>query len=733
MSAKQTDIYPIETQWRNLLYDKLVVCKKEISHLETVVRFFEYKQDNDPIYSKEFNYILANIDQLKTSIDKLGQGIDKLFSQANLHFVVLLTKVGRHEQQIYRFIRKIGLMQRKAAQINEDIFEQYIPKPALQRRHSNKVLSAFINNYFSDIYNIYKDENSEKGAPIFVWGHRDQFRVYNSLFEQNAKSHDIIENAFWYHEIPRLLPALAHEVGHLLSNTQNFKKFSNMIQKQDDGYSALFLQEKLTEEFFGDFIAYNELGDAYLITLFYTLLPTRFYNIFYDKQKNEISFDVPDENDENWRHLAIIIARLKILLDLHEVANNETGNDTALEKHIFKIKDFISKIAEYNEKEEDFNTLGYHYQAHDTLKDGYAQYVELIDIYYSAFRNCINNAPKTNKTKETIKYEDIFLNIWQKHIRENTAWYHPKILREEILRQILNNKNDAKEDQTFVPFELTFVKERTDEEQKQDQKWEPKEVFYENQNNDHSIDLNTYGIFNRAYIARKKESLGYDEILNFLQNNNKVDTIKGGYYLYKVPIVLIKEINGDNNTKGSFSLLLQLMLDPVKSAESDTIVQTCNAIINKLELEYELNVKNYKLFKTLGPSDFLVYIPNLTLSKLYQIKKAFWQIKDFKRTYSVICHDHNFQKGDSIDTKKYITYSKIRLKASTTSFDGLKDDSIISAIITTGVTDLEVRWKNIISPQKAYDSLKDKKIEFSDIQTFIAKNIEVKADEKNND
>ncbi len=144
---------------------------------------------------------------------------------------------------------------------------------------------------------------------------------------------------------------------------------------------------------------------------------------------------------------------------------------------------------------------------------------------------------------------------------------------------------------------------------------------------------------------------------------------------------------------------------------------------------------NYDLYKVLGPSDYIVVLNNITLPKIYEIKKLFFNDKSnvFRRTFTNIFRMNDDSKPRQEDMKNKILVSKIRLKYSIVLEDlkekeiffeeknmGTFQDHCENIFCVPGAIDIEVQWKmyDYSIVKKILQNLSDN---ISDVQTEYIK------------
>ena len=692
---------PVLQQYINLQIDKLVVCKKELIHLQNITRFFTAKKDD--VYTKDYVLIQKNIEDLfkkiKELMDEMNNDIAECIKQKSKNFI-FLTHYARREKEIETIIEEIGLLARKMVQNTEEYFDQYIPKPLLGRRYSNKALTYFIEKYLDD---IKKDNNIQPNSDlrnlIIFWDHSNDYAVYYNL------PNYIVRNAFWYYEIPRLIPNLVHEIGHLHKESDRYQAFVDCIGKTVEYDLG---DERFIGELYSDFLAYEKLGAAYIFAFFYTVVHKPFYGLFFDPDYDDIIIRKPDIDDVLWRRFVEIAIRIEVLLNLFEYEDRNREDNTIIE-HINYIEKFVQKF-----KEELFELYNEYYV---TYVENYEFILDVIDEWVEASLL----AWEYDEPRKREPYEEIFLTLWEERIKNAKSWHHNKNVRELILKNILNDSEVS-----YEPYELVFIKMRWDREQGEENSGtsgicgdQEKASCFVDKNN--VVSFETLGIFSSFQLLPQKSQIPYEEIIEYLQEDIQSHN---ACYTYQLPLIRLWQASansedGDNN-KGKLGAIFQFQL-----------VSLENNIIKGGFKNLKDNFKEFNcaIYKSLGPNDFVVIVNNVSLETIFAIKEQFNHQKDpFRRTYTTIF----LQEKDFEINEGYKVVSRMRLKKDFKSVISDLQECNCEIYCTTGVQDITLEWK-IKEFKTIYEKIKTMKKNniASDIQTFILKCINNKCINKN--
>ncbi len=70
--------------------------------------------------------------------------------------------------------------------------------------------------YYNELFLSFIEEDKRQNAPsiLLYWGYREHFSIRKTL--ESKSNVYYIRLSFYHHEVNSTLPALTHEVGHLL-------------------------------------------------------------------------------------------------------------------------------------------------------------------------------------------------------------------------------------------------------------------------------------------------------------------------------------------------------------------------------------------------------------------------------------------------------------------------------------------------------------------------------------
>lgn len=697
----------ISKQFSNLQQDKLVICKKELMHIQQVLSFYIANSDNP--YYKYFEPLKKVLKNEISHIKIIHKCIKDNYNHINIRHKIcafeFLVNIARIEKEISQLLYRINLLSNKLSQLIEEHFDQYIPSASLERRYSNKAITYFLDFYI----NSFKQDKNKK--ILNVWGTHNKYKAIDINNELK-----IIENTFWYYELSRLIPALIHEVGHFIfQGNEVLNDFNEYIEKNVPELSSF---DNIGEEILSDIFSLEQCGESYIYTLFYTQVFTNFDLIYYDESIKHCYIPKPSsDSKDDHRKSFIIILRLKVLISFYY----ETVDKNNIKPHIEEIEDFINLLYSTDTS----STLS----LNNIYLNDYPNYTKLYSDICSELESFTEHIVKTLtivykeiQSTTTVPYNTIFNEIWTKHQTSSENWQHPNIFREKILKNIFSGQhNIIHTPDRFQAYELTLYKLRTDITNKDDNDIVndyTDEIFYKRTNTNISRhpSYKTFGIFNIYSNLEKNSEIPRTSIENFLTNTNHEQTL--AYYTQKIPLSFLEKIGDDTiHDNNFFGLIMKLQL---KQESIKNIRLGYQHIKDTLK---EHHYSKYKIFKSLGPGDFVIIAENISIDNIYKLKEVFSNNDTFfRRTFSTIFLSKDIPK-DFTFTNEFKLKSKIRLKKDPTNTLIDIKTFIEDSDHTSGVTDLEIEW-NIDEP---LFKILDKKKQFaskqiaSDIQTFISK------------
>jgi hypothetical protein len=711
----------IKDQFHKLQTDKLVICKKELRYLERIFKFYSANEKDN--YANAFTQLNNQIEKLYKKIKELYENeIKKLKNlQEPLDIIVYYDNIEQEIETLLQYIKRLSM---KASQNIEEHFDQYIPKALLDRRYNNKALTLMLeNNLFRNIYTYYTkslDSTKEDKLPIFVWDYRNHYKVLD-----DSDLDPIITNAFWYYEIPRLIPNIAHEVGHLIRS-------DNPLYNLE-----LFEDKKFTEEILGDFIAYDLFGYGYILSLFHTIAHKEMYKLFYNTTYEDVV--LPDVSlwalEVGFAKIKENYARILALVEITLQSDTEDSNKK-LYDYLQNIKDFIAHYLSENK-----NNLIKEFANYPEKAIKFQNFCEeishlrnkIIRAYQDGFLPWVEDISSGPDRKSEIQtYEEIFNEIWKENIDKSENWVHKNTLRKKLILDIVGI--DINEDK-LKPFELIYIKKRYDVSNENDTG--SKSAIFQDKEIATSEQL--FGIYDAFKIIEKKEEIPYDsrdtqqDIDSFLIDIEAIE--HSDHYYQKYPLLHLTTRNNAQKPNFPYGLLLHIQL---KQANKENIKNFYEKIIKENNRFCSVTERaKYYIYKSLGPHDFILHFPSIKLDHIFALKElcnTSQSISQYiRRTFTTIyLRKKQNQYACKYGTKTTLSYHiemYLRIKGKgqniiETLSNSLNNVEYIEKV--PGIFDLRIRYNKYVDADIYFNKILNEfktnsQIIVSDLQSYIFK------------
>ena len=763
--------------------EKLIVIKKELRHLHNIAFFYDSPLDPSSQRDRISKTLQSEIANHIKYIKDLHELIDENQVYIETHAVNIipfLTRYDEYNHRIKELLRIVQFIQAKLSQFLQDSFNQYLPIPMTSKRYSSKGFLDYLKKYYEDILDVVVDTNEALNiSPIIFWGHITDFTAEESVINSNSKHY--IKTAYWNHEIPILLTAMSHELGHIIIKQEdkgelrelyeNFENFIIKIKKQalyginDDSSSFL-------DEIISDFFAYMTLGDSYLLTMAHELLGKGFSRQFYkhgssDKMDSDIRFGELGDDLTTIESLA----RLKILIGFRLI---DKKRDDILNEVVNEIIDVVDHIVPQMDFDKDSDNIRDHYTKQNIINalNQYNKYNSLLKYYakdypcllteYKEFHASVFNlvytsikhigdtdiifrdaiaplAQKLENKSEIQDFKKIFIKLWKIRLKLLDHSITKNLFRKEILSSGQNSGQRI----DGTPYELTFFKTRTDayKEEKTYKKLIEKltdDISVYHHNNQYFKEstptiYTCFDLFNVLSISEKRTSLQSKLISEFLSAES--DKKPYYFYSYKHSLIMLDNVSLENNSESNtsqFNLIIQLQLkenSPLFTERARTAIKKyINASGNGQNSKIKFD--NLQVFKSLGPKEIVLNFTSIDLDSIFTLKEMvvnlkFKDMKIFRRTYSTIYGKFDDLNGNIKEASSRIhnISTTLRLKSHSTDIKKLllPHKNKIQILHTTGVTDIHIVWDESVSLAvvfEFYDQLIENGVA-SDIQTKI--------------
>lgn len=711
--------------------EKLSVIKKELLHLHNIANFYSgggkgqssLTQQRDKMAQIICIELETHLSRVSKLFDNINQNERYLLSHPK-NLIPFLARYDQSNLDIRELLKLVSFIQSKLSQFLQDGFNHYIPIPMTSKRYSSKGFLDYLKSYYEEILTISSDAQvAEEISPLIFWGHNISFTAEKPKYENNARHY--IETAYWNYEIPVLLPAMSHELGHILLNHAKKSKenklsplYNYMLQKlekstpskesslRENNKSNIFLDEIVS-----DIFAYMTLGDSYVLTMAHEFLGKGFARMFLvEDYEGDIEKDLDiDFNTIDTGHDLMVqsLARLLILLDFSKGNKKEE-----LSSHVDEIDKILKHIVPHIEKEtpgesltlkeakksiteaRDYHSLQEYYaKSHPNFWKDYDkfhasvfmivnEYREIIDSkkqesfdkFYALLDNAILKIGSENN-EIVDKYEQIFSSLWKARLGDTKCSIVKNLFRKLILRQ----DQTIKDSDFGEAYELTFFKTRTDffndlngyKNMFESLSYNIMEYYvnptpYIDKEKLPSVHF-CFDLFNAVLLQEKKEHVSIGEMNTFLES--RFFENKKPFYTYKHSLIRIDSDSMEKEAPREFiekyNFLIQIQLVRNDSKYTQKALTRIKEFIKTSKNDKDFYYETFDIFKSLGPKELVLNFTNINFYSIQHIKSNLLLSNDkeliCKRSYSTIYGD--FNNLIKIDeTSKYNISSTLRLK-----------------------------------------------------------------------
>jgi len=719
-----------------LLTEKLLIIQKELKNLKNIAHFFSCESNNRSscqTFKNLYEEIELNHQDVKRIINSVNNIKNKKFQEPLFHLI----EDNCFSQTIKKLLMSVSLLSDKLFQMKKENFPDYNPSPLIGKRYSSKGFVDYLNRDYNELISLFNKQswiNSSKSSNItkqvlFHWDYSDMYYVKQSYKSDDEKEERLkhVKLAYWNHDIPVLVPAITHEVGHLLIKKN--KIFSDYINERTLMLKETYIQQilnkygtkTLIEEFAADLFALSLHKESYIFTLFYVVFGSEFCDTFV-KDKTMI---LPELNFSQKRDYSIV--RIATLIDIylsvhwpfgqkHEIFINHINEIKKTIQYFYPIWETqnISKnslpniFSEYWTYQGNFDNLVMVVQdvknilLHGNIGIASDDHIKQVCNYLLS----ISSHVETNcETSNIFHIKKDTHTLWLDRIKNTSTIHHKKFFREKLMKTYRI--------EFLSPYELNFNKlhmtmgepENDSRTQKDKGYFDGAINFLNNQmennpfyeSNPLDFTCSSLGNYHIVSLKKKASNINIDEIIKYNDSNN--DTENGYHYFTKKHSLL--EINIGNNEINNTTYLngigfiIQIQLFINNNEE-------LSKLLEQIENNFQNYYGNYRLFKSLGPCEVVMILNNISLEDVFKIKALFAsKINASRRTTSSIFFD-NFS-NDIVSTREYSLSSRIRLAAAYN--DTSKRKLILSHLKAIknrifhiseipGEHDLKILWEN---------------------------------------
>jgi len=732
------DIYDLKIL---LLLEKLFIIKKELTNLKEISYFFSCNTENRS--SCQTFYDLH--EDIKTTIQDVIQLIQDVNSLNQKNFkepISFFIQVDCFNKTIEKLLTSIILLSDKLFQMKKENFPDYDPSPLIGKRYSSKGFVDYLDRDYNNLIQAFNNENwhrishandckQMKKAMVFHWAYSDMYYVpqFHNSTDTNTERLKHIKLAYWNHDIPVLIPAITHEVGHvLINNNLIFNKYINSrFNHIKDTYLNTILSKhspkKLLEEFSADLFAFAIHKESYIFTLFYVIYGKDFCTTF-TKDGIEI---LPALNFTPKRDYSIVRIAALIEIYLHSDWSENDKSKTFI-SHIKSIQKAINYIypfwdnlnihgntlfnifSEYWNEREDFKNLTTIVNdLKDLLIHGNIDHGGS-DLYSYVIRNLklINNYV-TNESNNNSLFggNKSIPTLWRDRLENPLDIRHKKFFRESLM--------NIDTIEFLGAYELNFHKiHMTNGSNETDSRGNTSKDYFEsiietfncqtNENpfyNQDSFDFtcSILGSYHIVSLNKKTDNVKINNAVNYLHNQSCSNT-NYHFFTRKQSLLEIK-INSSmtlnqENFLNNLGFIVQIQLFQNNNKELANLVK-------EVETHFQEYLGKFRLFKSLGPCEGVMIFHDINLEDAFKIKTIFSShISSSRRTSSSIFFN-KFNTNITSSEKHYLT-SEIRLSA--TRNDSLNKKELVMTYLKQnyakvkdlieipGERDLRIYWED---------------------------------------
>lgn len=752
--------------------EKLAVLSREISFIYEICDFYSKSTDHNKLegmnidLEQNFGNLKDNIIHLYEEISALDKNIESTFElNTGKNCIEILFYIDYFRKDINKIVKELKPINSKVFQMFRDGYNQYIPKPTPGRMFSNINMTSQIEYNLERKLTKFLESGSNISLSVdIIWDFSNSYKIKNVKTKDN-KTTLFFQMSYWYFDLPFLIPALTHEIGHIvIEEDDDIKKefqkklYGYLVDKinldkkiqfifskyiiDNDSIQNYFLIDHWTQEIISDIISLLYHGDAYLLTFAHSFLGYYFSDTFgrAEKYKNKIEIApwiFNANRDSTFIRLAVLIETRKII--------KSSNNYELYGKNIFdfkseiidEIEEIINSIYLINGKYSNHQTIKNYYNNWHNYLDGFKIVEDFILFIFSNIKTFLEDNQNllhklidrfTNKTNDeesinTKKLPKYFKDLWVKRFDGNYLYENKvphkyelrkKIHRETIIK-IYNEIYKQKEDYLDIikPYVLTFYKYKIDHLSDEELK----------KFKDLKIPESTLGIYDEVKLSQElqnSEDYIKPEIKELPKNEIKKYALK--FNIMKI----LKDINGKG--EGNLNVFIQIKIK--KNLDKNDIYDN---LFESIKVLYEYFSKDehnesfnlVKTFKSLGPKDIIINIEKTNIEFIYEVKKFLTGNNSFSRTFTTISYSSN-QKEVFRSNNKYVLVTNLRLSDNeNTDITKLLSTTYLSKIkdynTTTGVMDYRIEWNTETSLNDIdsfFEEMIGKKCVY-DIQTYI--------------
>ncbi len=693
--------------------EQFVTLHKDMNYLKSIIREMGQvtkiiTEGLDDDMGRIEDYIKI-IDCVTASKNLITKNEEKTFFIPKLDLEIVLF-IDKNREFLDNILISLHAISKQIQLITYNNYASNEIKPNITRRFSSanflKVIDKNITSRYGEFIDLKKVENiSFLTKSEFISGYEVD-RIGKNIYDLNL--------SYWHFDIPLIYnTAISHELGHLVLTKQKTKaKFFKLQTECKEFLKSLYASEEysrdnlgdaeyLADELMSDLIALFYHGSSYILGLFHQIfaygLRTQVGTGSGKKEYREDDFwdtlkepytartwviPSPLDRDENFIRLYMLIVAHRSLEMIDEqadkfqtIVNVKVDNKDETWDWINEIEEALNLIYPIDNKLDKtsfldvykkYDNLLYEYELlfqlqSDIVKGLTDKYKDVICIYEKEFHRFQPTCQQQQKEKKENRDNfPIFSNdLWKSWFRAikddkiaHKVYFRIKTHNDTISTLIENGMLEP-ELEDIKPYTLSYKKS--------------------------SIELKIDEYYSLGYY-NKIELIKRDKEFKPTIHQNTSNDIMINQSLMQIITPKIGV-----NCEADYSVLIEVTLpDEVNLAES--IRKIIELVAKSLNNCYS----KFRIFKTLGPSDLVLFIEDIGIKHIRSLKEAFLDKDEYKTITKILFKT----KKVSLEKASYTTFtSTIRGKLNTDNIKEIKANSNSFGMVPGVLDDYTIIWK----------------------------------------
>ncbi len=698
--------------------EQFVTLHKDMNYLKSIIREMGQvtkiiTEGLDDDMGRIEDYIKI-IDCVTASKNLITKNEEKTFFIPKLDLEIVLF-IDKNREFLDNILISLHAISKQIQLITYNNYASNEIKPNITRRFSSanflKVIDKNITSRYGEFIDSEKVENiSFLTKSEFISGYEVD-RIGEKLYALNL--------SYWHFDIPLIYnTAISHELGHLVLKKQKTKaNFFKLQTECKEFLKSLYASEEysrdnlgdaeyLADELMSDLIALFYHGSSYILGLFHQIfsygLRTQVGTGSGKKEYREDDFwdtlkepytartwviPSPLDRDENFIRLYMLIVAHRSLEMIDEqtdkfqtTINVKVDNKDETWDWINEIEDALFLIYPIGDNQnktsfldvyKKYDNLLYEYELlfqlqSDIIKGLTNKYKHVIDIYKKEFHQFQPTCQQQQKEKKENRDNfPIFSNdLWKSWFRaiKDDKIAHKVYFRIKTHNDTIStlNKNETLKVENIKPYKLSYKKSNA------------------RLGDDEHHSLGYYNRIELIELDKEFEPTIHQNISNDIMINQSLMQI----ITPKIGV----------NCEADYSVLIEVTLpDEVNLAES------IRKIIDLVATSLGNGYSKFRIFKTLGPSDLVLFIEDIEIKSIKSLKKAFIDKDEYKTITKIL-----FKKEEvSLEKLSYTTFtSTIRGKLNTENIKEIKANSNSFGMVPGVLDDYTIIWKTEMKYEK---------------------------------